>query len=114
MRRGAEWWYKVDDAPSCLEDGNGDLDGDGERALQAESKRERRERERERERETETERRGAAGNFVDLVDRGFYSKMAIQRSDGFVIQVTRSDTRSAQAWVSRPSCRARRRGATRP
>ena len=28
-----------------------------------------------------------AGNFVDLVDRGFYTKMAIQRSDGFVIQV---------------------------
>lgn len=27
-----------------------------------------------------------AGNFVDLVDRGFYTKMAIQRSDGFVIQ----------------------------
>ncbi len=28
----------------------------------------------------------APGNFVDLVDRGFYTKMAVQRSDGFVIQ----------------------------
>lgn len=26
------------------------------------------------------------GNFVDLVDKGFYNKMLIQRSDGFVVQ----------------------------
>lgn len=26
------------------------------------------------------------GNFVDLVQRGFYNKMPIQRSDGFVVQ----------------------------
>jgi hypothetical protein len=28
----------------------------------------------------------SAGNFVDLVQRGLYKGMAIQRSDGFVIQ----------------------------
>jgi len=27
-----------------------------------------------------------AGNFIDLVNRGFYDKMKIQRSDGFVVQ----------------------------
>ena len=27
-----------------------------------------------------------AGNFVELVSKGFYNKMAIQRSDGFVVQ----------------------------
>ena len=27
-----------------------------------------------------------AGNFVDLVQKGFYDKMDIQRSDGFVVQ----------------------------
>ena len=27
-----------------------------------------------------------AGNFVDLVQRGFYDGMAIQRADGFVVQ----------------------------
>jgi peptidylprolyl isomerase len=26
------------------------------------------------------------GNFVDLVNKGFYNNMAIQRSDGFVVQ----------------------------
>ena len=26
------------------------------------------------------------GNFVELVDKGFYNNMAIQRSDGFVVQ----------------------------
>jgi hypothetical protein len=28
-----------------------------------------------------------SGNFVDLVSKGFYKDMAIQRSDGFIIQV---------------------------
>lgn len=27
-----------------------------------------------------------AGNFVDLVNKGFYDGMRIQRSDGFVVQ----------------------------
>ena len=40
-----------------------------------------------------------AGNFVDLVDRGFYSKMAIQRSDGFVIQVAVSCTKTCHALL---------------
>ena len=26
------------------------------------------------------------GNFIDLVNKGFYNKMDIQRSDGFVVQ----------------------------
>ena len=26
------------------------------------------------------------GNFVDLVQKGFYTNMKIQRSDGFVVQ----------------------------
>jgi cyclophilin family peptidyl-prolyl cis-trans isomerase len=28
----------------------------------------------------------SAGQFVDLVQRGFYDKMDIQRADGFVVQ----------------------------
>ena len=27
-----------------------------------------------------------AGNFIDLVNKGFYNDMKIQRSDGFVVQ----------------------------
>lgn len=27
-----------------------------------------------------------SGNFIDLVQRGFYNGMQIQRSDGFVVQ----------------------------
>ncbi len=27
-----------------------------------------------------------AGNFIDLVQRGFYNNMEIQRADGFVVQ----------------------------
>lgn len=27
-----------------------------------------------------------AGNFIDLVQRGFYNGMEIQRADGFVVQ----------------------------
>ena len=27
-----------------------------------------------------------AGNFIDLVNKGFYNEMKIQRSDGFVVQ----------------------------
>eukprot|EP00850_Spirogloea_muscicola_P016881 SM000140S00630 [mRNA] locus=s140:347225:349181:- [translate_table: standard] len=34
-----------------------------------------------------------AGNFVDLVEKGFYNNMEIQRSDGFVVQTGKpSDT----------------------
>ena len=28
----------------------------------------------------------SAGNWVDLINRGFYNGMEIQRSDGFVVQ----------------------------
>jgi cyclophilin family peptidyl-prolyl cis-trans isomerase len=31
------------------------------------------------------------GNFVDLVKKGFYKNMAIQRSDGFVVQTGKPD-----------------------
>lgn len=31
------------------------------------------------------------GNFVDLVDKGFYKNMKIQRSDGFVVQTGEND-----------------------
>ena len=27
-----------------------------------------------------------AGNFVDLVNRGFYNNMEVQRADGFIVQ----------------------------
>ena len=27
-----------------------------------------------------------AGNFIDLVQRGFYNNMEIQRADGFIVQ----------------------------
>lgn len=31
------------------------------------------------------------GNFVDLVDKGFYTKKKIDRSDGFVVQMGDAD-----------------------
>jgi len=34
-----------------------------------------------------------AGNFVDLVERGFYNNTPVVRSDGFVVQVGRPDTK---------------------
>jgi len=34
-----------------------------------------------------------AGNFVDLVDRGFYNNTPVVRSDGFVVQIGRPDTK---------------------
>ena len=47
------------------------------------------------------------GNFVDLVNRGLYKGMAIQRSDGFVVQTVRPSSmraRASPAWShgSRP------------
>ena len=52
----------------------------------------------------------SAGNFVDLVQRGLYKGMAIQRSDGFVIQTVLSfyfffnffAPRRIDAWTTRP------------
>ena len=50
----------------------------------------------------------SAGNFVDLVQRGLYKGMAIQRSDGFVIQTVSSffflnfAPLRADVWTSRP------------
>lgn len=38
------------------------------------------------------------GNFVDLVNKGFYNNMAIQRSDGFVVQ-TGNPAGSADGYV---------------
>jgi peptidylprolyl isomerase len=34
-----------------------------------------------------------AGNFVDLVNRGFYDKRVITRADGFVVQTGDADPR---------------------
>ena len=39
-----------------------------------------------------------AGNFVDLVARGFYDGMAIQRADGFVVQTGDPDGPVRSAW----------------
>lgn len=43
-----------------------------------------------------------SGNFVDLVNKGFYNKMAIQRSDGFVVQTGKPDG-DAEGYVGTPS-----------
>ena len=43
-----------------------------------------------------------AGNFVDLVNKGFYDKMDIQRSDGFVVQ-TGEPKGDAVGYVGKPS-----------
>ena len=45
----------------------------------------------------------SAGNFADLVQRGFYNGMDVQRSDGFVVQVptARRPTRSPRPTHSR-------------
>ena len=42
------------------------------------------------------------GNFVDLVQKGFYDKMLIQRSDGFVVQTGNPDG-EADGYVGTPS-----------
>ena len=42
------------------------------------------------------------GNFVDLVQKGFYDKMKIQRSDGFVVQ-TGDPEGEADGYVGKPS-----------
>ena len=42
------------------------------------------------------------GNFVDLVEKGFYNNMKIQRSDGFVIQTGDPDG-DAVGYVGTPS-----------
>ena len=41
---------------------------------------------------------GTSGNFVDLVQRGFYNGMDIYRSDGFVVQ-TGDPTGDADGFV---------------
>merc|ERR1719444_267484 len=43
-----------------------------------------------------------SGNFVELVDKGFYTNMAIQRSDGFVVQTGDPDGK-AVGYVGTPS-----------
>jgi cyclophilin family peptidyl-prolyl cis-trans isomerase len=42
------------------------------------------------------------GNFVDLVQKGFYNNMDIQRSDGFVVQ-TGDPAGEAEGYVGTPS-----------
>eukprot|EP00584_Thalassiosira_punctigera_P015744 CAMPEP_0172554080 /NCGR_PEP_ID=MMETSP1067-20121228/53109_1 /TAXON_ID=265564 ORGANISM="Thalassiosira punctigera, Strain Tpunct2005C2" /NCGR_SAMPLE_ID=MMETSP1067 /ASSEMBLY_ACC=CAM_ASM_000444 /LENGTH=466 /DNA_ID=CAMNT_0013342389 /DNA_START=166 /DNA_END=1566 /DNA_ORIENTATION=+ len=42
------------------------------------------------------------GNFIDLVQKGFYDNMDIQRSDGFVVQ-TGDPKGEADGYVGRPS-----------
>jgi cyclophilin family peptidyl-prolyl cis-trans isomerase len=43
-----------------------------------------------------------AGNFIDLVQKGFYNNMDIQRSDGFVVQ-TGDPKGEADGYVGSPS-----------
>lgn len=43
------------------------------------------------------------GNFIDLVDKGFYTNMAIQRSDGFVVQTGKPSDGSEGYTGGRPS-----------
>ena len=40
-----------------------------------------------------------AGNFADLVDRGFYDGMEIQRSDGFVVQSGKPSAKGVDGYV---------------
>lgn len=42
------------------------------------------------------------GNFIDLVSKGFYNNMDIQRSDGFVVQ-TGKPKGEAEGYVGKPS-----------
>ena len=42
------------------------------------------------------------GNFIDLVQKGFYDNMDIQRSDGFVVQ-TGNPKGDAEGYVGTPS-----------
>lgn len=42
------------------------------------------------------------GNFIDLVNKGFYTNMSIQRSDGFVVQTGDPDG-EADGYVGKPS-----------
>jgi len=39
------------------------------------------------------------GNFVDLVNKGFYNKMTIQRADGFVVQTGRPEEGEAVGYT---------------
>jgi cyclophilin family peptidyl-prolyl cis-trans isomerase len=43
-----------------------------------------------------------SGNFIDLVQKGFYDKMKIQRADGFVVQTGDPDG-EAVGYVGKPS-----------
>jgi len=43
-----------------------------------------------------------AGNFIDLVQKGFYSKMNIQRADGYVVQTGDPDG-DAVGYVGKPN-----------
>jgi cyclophilin family peptidyl-prolyl cis-trans isomerase len=42
------------------------------------------------------------GNFVELIQKGFYTKMAIQRSDGFVVQTGKPAGGVAEGYVGTP------------
>ncbi|ACO68970.1 peptidyl-prolyl cis-trans isomerase chloroplast precursor [Micromonas commoda] len=48
-----------------------------------------------------------AGNFVDLVQRGFYDGMDIQRSDGFVVQSGKPSAKSQDGFID-PASRKER------
>ena len=52
-----------------------------------------------------------AGNYIDLVQRGFYNGMEIQRSDGFVVQTGDPGPpvralRPCRCWISEPLARS--------
>merc|ERR1712007_228456 len=44
----------------------------------------------------------SAGNFVDLVNKGFYNNMTIQRSDGFIIQTGDSGPENGNGYRPGP------------
>ena len=44
-----------------------------------------------------------SGNFVELVDNGFYTNMKIQRSDGFVVQTGKPDGKAEGYTGGKPS-----------
>ena len=40
-----------------------------------------------------------SGNFIDLVERGFYNGMDIQRSDGFVVQSGKPGAKGQDGFI---------------
>merc|ERR1712008_87817 len=49
----------------------------------------------------------SAGNFVDLVDKGFYKDMAIQRADGFITQFGDPGKKAGNGYKPTPDSKVR-------